>query len=155
DRIIVLRNGKLVADLTPVEATEERLIREMVGAELAKADVEPPPTSARQVVLSATELTADGLGPVDIDVYAGEVVGVAGLMGSGPSRLLHTIAGAQPRTGGAMELAGQPYDPRHPSDAVRAGVAPVPEDRKEQSLLLAASVRHNVTLPQVRTFGRA
>jgi ABC-type sugar transport system ATPase subunit len=154
DRVIVLRGGRLVADLTPEQATEERLIREMVGSELAHADVSPPPSVEKQVVLSTAGLTADGLGPVDLQVRAGEILGVAGLMGSGRSRLLHTIMGAQPRTGGTMTLHGQDFHPRHPADAVEAGIGLVPEDRKEQSLVLAASVRWNITLATLRRISR-
>lgn len=150
DRVVVLRGGRLVADLGPAEATEARLIREMVGGELARdAAVRPVPAAAR-TVLTARGLTADGLGPVDLDLRAGEIVGVAGLMGSGRSRLLHTLMGAQPRTGGEVELGGRRFRPRHPADAVAAGIGLVPEDRKEQSLLLAHPVRWNATLATLR-----
>ncbi|WP_041823689.1 sugar ABC transporter ATP-binding protein [Streptantibioticus cattleyicolor] len=154
DRVVVLRGGRLVADLTPAEATEERLIREMVGAELARADIAPPPSVDRRAVLRVRGLTADGLGPVDLDVRAGEIVGVAGLMGSGRSRLLHTVMGAQPRTGGSVLLGDREFRPRHPADAVAAGVGLVPEDRKEQALLPAHSVRWNVTLSTLRRISR-
>jgi ribose transport system ATP-binding protein len=150
DRVIVLRSGRLVADLTPAEATEERMIREMVGAELARADLAPPSSVERATTVSVRGLTADGLGPVDLDVKAGEIVGVAGLMGSGRSRLLHTVMGAQPRTGGTVVFDGKDFRPRHPADAVEAGIGMVPEDRKVQSLLPAHSVRWNVTLTTLR-----
>lgn len=154
DRVIVLRGGRLVADLTPDQATEERLIREMVGSELARADISPPPSVERTTVLKARGLTADGLGPVDLEIRAGEIVGVAGLMGSGRSRLLHTIMGAQPRTGGEVELNGADFRPRHPAEAVEAGIGLVPEDRKEQSLLPTHSIRWNVTLTTLRRISR-
>ncbi|MEU8515977.1 sugar ABC transporter ATP-binding protein [Kitasatospora sp. NPDC048722] len=149
DRVLVLRGGSLVADLRPDEATEARMIREMVGGELAHTAARPVPAPAR-TVLTARGLTADGLGPVDLDLRAGEIVGVAGLMGSGRSRLLHTLMGAQPRTGGEVELSGRRFRPRHPADAVAAGVGLVPEDRKEQSLLLSHPVRWNATLATLR-----
>ncbi|MEY9965360.1 ribose transport system ATP-binding protein [Streptacidiphilus sp. MAP12-16] len=154
DRVIVLRGGRLVADLTPEQASEERLIREMVGSELARADVSPPPSVEQQVVLRVSGLTADGLGPVELEVRAGEILGVAGLMGSGRSRLLHTIMGAQPRTGGTVTYQGADFHPRHPAEAVEAGVGLVPEDRKEQSLILGASVRWNITLATLRRISR-
>jgi ABC-type sugar transport system ATPase subunit len=154
DRVVVLRSGKLVADLTPAEATEERMIREMVGTELARADLAPPPSVERAATLSVRGLTADGLGPVDLDVHAGEIVGVAGLMGSGRSRLLHTVMGAQPRTGGAVTFEGADFRPRHPADSVAAGIGLVPEDRKVQALLPAHSVRWNVTLATLRRISR-
>jgi ribose transport system ATP-binding protein len=145
DRILVLRNGRLVADLEPAVATEERLIREMVGGEVAHAEPKPAPKAA-PVLLEVSGLTADGLGPVDLTVRAGEIVGVAGLMGSGRSRLIHTVAGAQPATGGSMLLDGKQYAPGGPGDGAAAGIALIPEDRKEQSLVLFAPIRANVTV---------
>jgi ribose transport system ATP-binding protein len=150
DRVIVLRSGRLVADLTPEEATEERMIRDMVGAEFIRTDITPPASVERRTVLEVDGLTADGLGPVDLRLNAGEIVGVAGLMGSGRSRLLHTIMGAQPRTGGRIRLDDADFHPRHPAEAVAAGVGLVPEDRKEQSLLPQHPVRWNATLATVR-----
>ena len=144
-RLVVLRNGEVVADLPRDEASEERLVREMVGSELADEVVEHPRPAAR-VVLDVRGLTAEGLGPVDLQVSAGEIVGVAGLMGSGRSRLLHTVFGAQPRTGGEISLHGKPFAPRRPVDAIARGVTLVPEDRKVQSLLPNAPIRWNTTL---------
>jgi ABC-type sugar transport system ATPase subunit len=144
-RLVVLRNGAVVADLPRVEADEERLVREMVGTELA-ADFTTRPPAGTRVVLDVSGLTADGLGPIDVRVSAGEVVGVAGLMGSGRSRLLHTIFGAQHRTAGEITLSGTRFAPRSPAEAIAAGVVLVPEDRKEQALLPNATVRWNTTL---------
>ena len=149
DRILVLRNGKLVADLTPEEATEERLIREMVGGEISRTEPLPHAADA-PVVLSVDGLTADGLGPLDLEVRAGEIVGVAGLMGSGRSRLIHTVAGAQPATGGSMTVDGKRYAPRDPGDGTAAGIVMIPEDRKEQALVLFAPIKDNITVSILR-----
>jgi len=149
DRVLVLRNGQLVADLTPAEATEARLIREMVGGEISHG--EPKPQAAEvEPYLELVGLTAAGLGPVDLEVNAGEIVGVAGLMGSGRSRLIHTVAGAQPATGGTMSAGGARYAPHNPGDAAAVGIAMIPEDRKEQALVLFASVQANVTVSILR-----
>ncbi|HEU5333113.1 MAG TPA: sugar ABC transporter ATP-binding protein [Actinocrinis sp.] len=149
DRVLVLRNGRLVADLDRSEATEDRLIREMVGGEIAHS--EPKVFGGDKPVLLTLEgLTADGLGPVDLEVRAGEILGIAGLMGSGRSRLIHTVAGAQPATGGTMELDGKRYAPRGAGDGAAAGIALIPEDRKEQSLVLFAPIKDNVTVGILR-----
>lgn len=153
DRIVVLRNGEKVADLPRAGATEQILVRHMVGAELAgeqPAEVQ----RLREVVLEARELTADGLGPLDLEVRAGEVVGVAGLMGSGRSRLLHTIFGAQPATGGRMRVRGTPYRPCSAKSGIDAGITLVAEDRKEQSLLPDAPIRWNVSLTRLPRLAR-
>ena len=153
DRILVLRNGRLVADLQPEEASEERLIREMVGGEVAHGEPKAKPAGT-PVLLEVEELTADGLGPVDLSIHAGEIVGVAGLMGSGRSRLIHTVAGAQPATGGTMWLAGRAYSPHGPGDGAAAGIAMIPEDRKEQSLVLFAPIRSNVIVSILKRISR-
>ena len=156
DRVVVLRNGRLVADMAAAEATDDRLIREMVGREhLATVTADHSGLARPAPVFAADELTAPGLGPVSLSVSQGEVLGVAGLMGSGRSRLLHTLFGAIPRTGGAMTLAGSGYTPRSTGDAVAAGVALVPEDRKQQSILASAPVRWNVTLATLRRISRS
>ena len=153
DRVIVLRNGRLVADLAPEEATEDRLIRDMVGNEVAHTEPKTAPTST-PTLLEITGLAADGLGPVDLTVREGEILGIAGLMGSGRSRLIHTIAGAQPATGGSMTLAGRAYAPRNAEQGVAAGIAMIPEDRKQQSLVLFAPIKDNVTVSVLRRISR-
>lgn len=145
DRIIVLRNGRLVADLDRAEATEDRLIREMVGGEIAHSEPRQPGQDP-QVLLTLHGLTAEGLGPVDLELRSGEILGVAGLMGSGRSRLIHTVAGSQRATGGRMVLAGEDYAPTSPGAGTAAGIALIPEDRKEQSLVLFAPITANVTV---------
>jgi ribose transport system ATP-binding protein len=157
DRVIVLRNGRIVADLTPEEATQEAMIRAMVGAELTDLAGDPTMIApGTDPVLEVESLTAAGIGPVDLRVRRGEILGVAGLMGSGRSRLIHALMGSIPATGGTMRLVGEPYTPRHPADAVAAGVGLIPEDRKHQSLLLDAPVRWNISLaalPRIARFG--
>ncbi len=151
ERVVVLRNGRLVADLTAAEATEQRLVRAMVGAELSDLVGEPATAATDRDAFTAAGLTAPGIGPVDLTLRAGEILGVAGLMGSGRSRLLHTVMGAIPRTGGTMTLGDRSYDPGSPADAAAAGVGLVPEDRKHQALLLDDSVRWNVSLAVLPT----
>ncbi len=156
DRVVVLRNGFLVADLPVAAATDDRLIKEMVGREhLAAVTADHAGLARPAPVFTATDLAGERLGPVSLSVSEGEVLGVAGLMGAGRSRLMHTIFGAMPRTGGTMTLAGARYAPRSTGDAVAAGVALVPEDRKQQSILASSPVRWNVTLATLRRISRS
>ena len=156
DRVLVLRNGQLVADMAVAEATDDRLIKEMVGREhLAAVTADRSGNVRPAPVFTVEELTAEGIGPLSLSVNEGEVLGVAGLMGSGRSRLLHTLFGAIPSTGGTMTLRGARYAPRNPGDAVAAGVALVPEDRKQQSILASSPVRWNVTLATLRRLSRS
>jgi ribose transport system ATP-binding protein len=150
DRVVVLRNGRLVSDLTPAEATEERLVRDMVGRDLLPEGDIAAPGEGSTLAFEARGLEADGLGPLDLALRPGEVVGVAGLMGSGRSRLLHVVMGARPSTGGEMRLGGASYRPRSAAHGAAAGVGLVPEDRKTQGLLVDAPIRWNVTLAILR-----
>jgi ribose transport system ATP-binding protein len=150
DRVVVLRNGRLVSDLAPAEATEERLIRDMVGRDLLSDDAIGAPQEDAELAFEARALEAEGLGPLDLALRPGEVVGVAGLMGSGRSRLLHVVMGARASTGGEMFLGGTRYHPRSAADGAGAGIGFVPEDRKTQALLVDAPIRWNVTLAILR-----
>ncbi|MGC8626563.1 MAG: sugar ABC transporter ATP-binding protein [Acidimicrobiales bacterium] len=150
DRVIVLRNGRVVADLAREEATEQRLVREMVGKEIDLSGDVSSGTANAPIAFEAKQLEAQGLGPIDLVVRQGEVVGVAGLMGSGRSRLLHVLAGARPSTKGEMRLGSSAYRPRNTSAAVAAGVGLVPEDRKTQALLVDSPIRWNVTLAMLK-----
>jgi ABC-type sugar transport system ATPase subunit len=150
DRVVVLRNGRLVSDLTPAEASEQRIVRDMVGRDLLPEGEIAAPADGATPVFEARELEAEGLGPLNLTLRPGEVVGVAGLMGSGRSRLLHVVMGARPSTHGEMRISGASYRPRTPVDGAAAGIGLVPEDRKTQSLLVDASIRWNVTLAVLR-----
>lgn len=150
DRVVVLRNGRLVSDLTPAEATEQRIVRDMVGKDLLAEGEIAEPQDGATLAFEASRLEAEGLGPLDLALRPGEVLGVAGLMGSGRSRLLHVVMGARASTRGEMRLAGESYRPRSPADAAAAGIGLVPEDRKSQALLVEAPIRWNVTLAVLR-----
>ncbi|MCL1869923.1 MAG: sugar ABC transporter ATP-binding protein [Promicromonosporaceae bacterium] len=154
DRILVLRNGRKVDEMPVAEASDDRLIRSMVGRDLFHAVAEQHEGAVeKKVVFAASRLEAPGVGPVDLTVHEGEILGIAGLMGAGRSRLVHTLFGGIQATGGSMTLGGRKYAPRTPKDAVDHGVALVPEDRKLQSIVPGSPVRWNVTLPTLQRIG--
>jgi ABC-type sugar transport system ATPase subunit len=155
DRVVVMRNGRKISHMPVAEASDERLIHDMVGHDLFEAVAsDHGAIERRPVVFEARDLTAPGVGPVSLEVRQGEILGIAGLMGAGRSRLVHTIFGSIGATGGTMTLNGRPFAPRSPEDAVRHGVGLVPEDRKQQSIVPNAPVRENVTLATLRRLGR-
>ena len=86
---------------------------------------------------------------VSFDIRAGEILGLAGLIGSGRSEVARAIFGADRRTGGSIEVGGKELRIRTPRDAFGAGVAMLPEDRKAQGLLMLRSITDNVTLPHL------
>jgi ABC-type sugar transport system ATPase subunit len=145
--VTVLRDGRVVST-GPAEAYSiPRIIREMVGRDV---DTVFPalPEPGEQVVLRVRGLvprSGRAPAPLDLDVRAGEIVGVAGLVGSGRSRLLRTLAGVHPRVAGTVEVAGRPV-PANLRQSIRAGVTLVPEERKTDGLVLPLPVRANTTL---------
>jgi ABC-type sugar transport system ATPase subunit len=148
DDITVLRDGRDVSSGVAADYDVPRIIREMVGRDV---DTVFPPLArpGLDVVLKVRGLVPAGghgsVPPLDLDVRAGEIVSVAGLVGSGRSRLLRTLAGAQPRDAGTVEVTGRRVR-ASVRDAVAAGIALVPEERKTDGLVLPLPVRANTTL---------
>jgi ribose transport system ATP-binding protein len=147
ERITVLKDGKRVKTMRSREVTPPGLVRLMVGRELDQYF--PPraaPDSRGDVRLRLRGASNDLLSGIDLDVHAGEIVGIAGLQGSGRTELARAIFGADPFRGGTLELDGKPVRISSPRAAVAAGIGFVTEDRKAEGLALAQPVRDNVTL---------
>ena len=150
DRITVLRNGTLVGEYTPRELPQAALVKAMVGrdVELAegRADHADIPADA-PVVLEARGLARRGaLHPVDLQVRAGEVVALGGLLGSGRTELARLLFGLDRADQGELVLEGAPAGLRHPADAVAHGLALCPEERKTEGIVAELSVRENIVL---------
>jgi ribose transport system ATP-binding protein len=148
DDITVLRDGWDVSSGDAAGYDVSRIIREMVGRDIDMVFPALPPPGRRVVLKVRGLVPAGGHGrvpPLDLDVRAGEIVSVAGLVGSGRSRLLRTLAGAHPRDAGTVEVAGRRVR-ASVRDAVAACIALVPEERKTDGLVLPLPVRANTTL---------
>ncbi|MFI6497295.1 sugar ABC transporter ATP-binding protein [Nonomuraea typhae] len=145
DRIAVLRDGALVGVRQAADASEGDIVRMMVGRDLS-AMFERPGTPAGDVVLDVRSLTTDDVRDITFQVRAGEVVALAGLVGAGRSELSRALAGDLPIRSGTVSIAGRALRPRHPGDAVRAGLGYAPEERKAQALFLDRTVRDNTSL---------
>lgn len=147
DRVTVLRGGRHIASLpaSQIDGTGQ-LIELMVGRPLAELF---PPRNEKlgDVVFSAHGLTRKGVfEDIDFEVRAGEVLGVAGLIGAGRTEVMRAIFGADPLDGGRIELAGKVVVIRRPRDAIDAGIAYLPEDRKEHGLVLELSGQENMVM---------
>ncbi len=153
DRITVLRDGRHVGTVPTVETDEQALIRMMVGRDVGSLFS----TSAREPGRSMLEvqgLSTERIEDVSFTVRASEVVGVAGLMGSGRSALARALYGLDPITAGSIKVDGEEIALRGPSDAIRAGLALCPEDRKRDALVLQRSVADNIALTAQGRFAR-
>jgi ribose transport system ATP-binding protein len=154
DRATVLKDGRVVASRPVTGLTTDELIRLMVGRDIG---ARPPRAAPRQdVVLEARELE---LRPdaerVSFELRAGEVLGVAGLVGSGRSRLADALGGIRPARSGVILRNGRPVRLKRPRDAARAGIVVIPEDRKREGLILAQSVRSNIGIASLRELSTA
>ncbi|MGW2513778.1 sugar ABC transporter ATP-binding protein [Streptomyces scopuliridis] len=146
-RITVLKDGRRVTTLRTADTNADEVVRAMVGRELTAYY----PPRARPEEIGAERLTVTGGGnarirDMNLTLRAGEVVGVAGLQGSGRTSLARALFGAAPFTTGVMTVGGRPLRPRRPRQAIRAGIALVTEDRKTEGLALHQSVRDNALL---------
>ncbi len=144
DRVTVLRDGRKVDTVEARGLTETDLVELIVGRPLDRLFPEVAEV-AEDVVLRARHLAGGPLTDVSFDLHAGEVLGVAGLLGSGRSELLRSLFGAHALTSGSWELNGSPLAPSDPAAAMAAGIAYVPEERQADALLVGESVRHNLT----------
>jgi ribose transport system ATP-binding protein len=148
DRVTVLKDGRTVMTAPISETPTSRLVRAMVGRDLADFY---PPRAAKPPGPPALTIRSAGnerLANIDLVVQSGEIVGVAGLEGSGKTELGRAIAGDEPFERGTMEIASKTVAPRHPRAAIAAGVGRLSEDRKREALLMQQSLRDNATLIQ-------
>lgn len=153
DRCTVLRDGSYVGTLTRQELSAETLVKMMVGRDLSgfyKKNHDAKAASRGEVVLSVRDL-GDGVRvrQASFDLHAGEVLGLAGLVGSGRTELARLIFGAERPSRGTMTLLGNPISVARPAAAIAAGVAYLTEDRKGQGLFLDMTVSDNINLSVV------
>lgn len=145
DRVVIMRDGRRVGALPIAEATEEKIIRMMVGRDVGlfpKAMAE-----IREPVLEVRHLSGqNGVKNVSLTVRKGEIVGLAGLIGAGRTELVRLICGVDSPSQGEVLIEGKPVRIKSPADAVRFGIGWVPEDRKLHGLILGMDVQENVTM---------
>lgn len=146
DRIAVMRDGQMVQSVDAAEATEQSIIAAMVGRDVKNLFVkEDAPIG--DVALEVRGLsTKNFLKDISFHVRAGEIVGFAGLVGAGRSEVMRAVFGIDPRERGEICVRGKPVNIRSTVDALRAGMGFVPEDRKEQGLILKMSVLRNTSI---------
>jgi ABC-type sugar transport system ATPase subunit len=156
DTVTVLRDGRLVWTSPIAQVTQEGIVTAMLGrpGDTAFPEKRPPPAGS-PVVLRVRDL----IGPpivkaVDLEVHAGEIVGLAGLVGSGRTEIARLVFGAERPTAGSVSLDGREVSFRSPREAIAEGVVLLPESRKTEGLLLSRSVKENVSLPHLGWFSR-
>ena len=157
DRYTVLRDGRTVDTGTLSATTDERIVAQMVGREMARLFPERPVRTLGDVVLSVTDLSAPpGLARASFDLRRGEILGIAGLVGSGRTELVRALFGLGGVTSGEILVGGKPVDARRgkPAARLRQGLGYVSEDRKGEGLALPLSVADNLTATRLAAFSR-
>jgi ribose transport system ATP-binding protein/rhamnose transport system ATP-binding protein len=148
DGITVLRDGRTVAEGPLAQFTPDSVIAAMVGprgAGTVPAQASRPPRAERRAALVVQDLSSPrALDRVSLSVRPGEILGLAGQLGSGRSELLECVFGSRAVSSGTITMNGKPHRPSTPRAAIRAGLAFVPPDRKGQGLVLSGSVRSNL-----------
>ena len=139
DRITILRDGKTVYSNTFTNINTDKIVHHMVGREISRIYVRKPANPGRKI------LEVD-LPNISFNVHAGEIVGIAGLMGAGRTELCKTLFGVTPAHKGSIKINGQIVEINSPGDAVEAGIALITEDRQKTGLALELPLRVNVTL---------
>jgi ABC-type sugar transport system ATPase subunit len=166
DSVLCLANGRVVLDRSAVGLDRSEVVRAIVGRDpmgghlgrermtLGRDAGSEVPRASGPVLLEARNLTANRLKGVSLSVHAGEIMGIYGLMGSGRSRFLRTVACDEPRTGGQLLLNGQPVTFTTIKGAMKAGLAYVPEERKANGYIPVFDSLDNAALPVLDRFRR-
>jgi ribose transport system ATP-binding protein len=151
DRVTVLRDGENAGDLAREEINHDAIVRLMVGREISQfytRTIHQPGEVALEVRNLRTPAHPSHV--LNFSIRAGEIVGMAGLVGAGRTELLATLFGVTPPVDGEVLVSGEKVDAQSPEDAISSGMALVPEDRKHQGLILGMTVRENMGLASLK-----
>ena len=152
DTVTVLRNGRLIRTAHAAAETESSLVTGMFGAAVEDEHFEKPERASAPVVFEVENLSREGvLRDVSFTIRAGEIVGLAGLVGSGRTELARALAGADPIDSGTIRVLGSECRIRTPADSIDSGIAFLPESRKEQGLFMELTLAANTTFVDMRT----
>lgn len=149
DRVTIMRDGKYITSMNFHETTMEEMIAHMVGREI-KEKFPKVKTERGNKILEVKNVSAGSLvKDISFDVYEGETLGIAGLMGAGRTELTRVIFGIDPMDSGMLILDGKELSIRCPMDAISVGIVLAPEDRKKDGLCVGLSIKDNVALPNM------
>jgi ribose transport system ATP-binding protein len=152
DRVVCLRDGRLVGTLAKGEIAHGTMIRLMIGRDLKSLYIPPKVTPTAGCEIRELRTTAFPDRTVSLEIRRGEILGLAGLIGSGRTSLARTVFGIDPALSGEIRLDGEPVRIRSPKDAIARGIYLAPEDRKRSGLVLDMPIRENVTLADLGSY---
>jgi ribose transport system ATP-binding protein len=156
DRVVVLRDGRVVGELTRDEIAHDRMIRLMIGRDLKSLYIPPAnPPGANALEIVGLRTTTYPEHSVTLDVKRGEILGLAGLVGSGRTELARAIFRIDTPLAGSIRMDGEEIRLASPREAISRGIYLVPEDRKRAGLLLDFSLAENISLPDLKSYARS
>jgi len=154
DRVSVMRDGRYIKTLETVSTNKHELISLMVGRELGD-DYPPPQTKAdANFYLSVNNLSTGKLSNISFSVRRGEIVGFGGLVGAGRTEVMRAVFGADPINSGTILIDGKPTYIKDPVSAIKYGIVLIPEDRKNQGLILGLDINSNITMASMDKISR-
>jgi rhamnose transport system ATP-binding protein len=155
DRVTVLRDGRTIDTRPMAEVDRSQLIQLMVGRELSAVfPKRSVPLGELVLELRGLGCAASGVHDVNLSVRAGEIVGLAGLVGAGRTELARAIFGLTPADAGEIRMWGEPVTIQSPAEAIARGIAYVPEDRRRHGVVLELPISANITLASLRRLSR-
>jgi ribose transport system ATP-binding protein len=155
DRVTIMRDGHYIETLNTIDTNVDHLVTAMVGRELKETYPTRNASITDEVILEAKSLDGNTLHDVSFKLHKGEVLGLGGLIGAGRTQLAELIFEVKQKTGGIILVKGKNLESKNPSDAIRRGIALVPEDRKRQGALLDIDIKGNIImaiLDRISTF---
>ncbi|MET0436780.1 MAG: sugar ABC transporter ATP-binding protein [Devosia sp.] len=155
DKATVLRDGRSIDSGALTNITHDDLVSLMIGRKVEEAYPKATAQPRETTVFAAAGLATAGLNPVSLSLREGEVLGIAGLSGSGQAELIRAIFGDAKRTAGTMTLSGTSYAPSSPAAAWQSGVAYVPRERRAEGLVMRRPIFENITLAHLKRQSRA
>jgi ribose transport system ATP-binding protein len=151
DRVTVFRDGENAGELKREEISHDRMVQLMVGRDISQFYARKPhEPGAVALEVKGLETPANLGHKLSFSVRSGEIVGVSGLVGAGRTEMLHVLFGVDAAVSGSIEVGGKPVELSSPFDAIQAGIALAPEDRKQQGIVLEMAVRQNIGLPGLK-----
>lgn len=155
DRVTVLRDGENAGDLPREEITHDNMVKLMVGRDISQFYARHPHNPG-DVVMSVNNLVtpAHPGHKLNFEIRAGEIVGISGLVGAGRTEMLRVLFGVDHSLGGELKVAGNTVNFKSPLDAINAGIALVPENRKEEGLIVDMPVRENMGLAGLKRYSK-
>ena len=154
DRAVILRDGQKVGETMIRDTSRAELIKMMIGREITNYYPDHTPNAGGDVLLEVRNLSGNGDRDISFTLHRGEILGVAGLVGAGRTELMNVLFSNVAKDSGEIYIRGKKYEGKNPWNAISAGMAYLPEDRKRLGLLLDKSIAVNTTLAGIRKFCR-